>query len=71
MLNEFINKQVTIFFIGGQNVSKGTITEIDEKFVKYKTQMYEHIIPLTAIRNVQLQVGERPRNKAVYYGGSA
>jgi hypothetical protein len=63
MLTEFHDKEVVIFFLDGQSVAKGKIIEIDERYVKYQDPSFLHIIPISSIRNVQLQTGERQTAK--------
>ncbi|NOU96329.1 hypothetical protein GC093_24380 [Paenibacillus sp. LMG 31456] len=65
MLREFLNQDVNIYFIDGQNVHGGKITDIDEKYVKYESDVYINIIPISSIRSVQLQTGERKNATAV------
>jgi hypothetical protein len=65
LLKEFLDQAVSIYFIDGQYLHGGKITNIDEKYVKYQTDAYANIIPISSIKNVQLETGEKKNATAV------
>jgi hypothetical protein len=54
MLSNLNGKEVTIYFLDGQHVSRGAIQEADDRFLTYTTPTESHIIPISSIRNIVL-----------------
>lgn len=61
MLNDLKGREVTINFLDGTSVKDGIIEEIDEHFVKYKSEFQLLYIPITSIRAVSIETKERQR----------
>ncbi|MHA6529702.1 hypothetical protein [Paenibacillus sp. BAC0078] len=63
MLTALLGQEVTIHFLDGSNVVGGVLEELDERFVKYRTEYQLLYIPITSIRAVAVETKprERPR----------
>lgn len=61
MLTALQGQEVTIHFVDGTSSRGGVLEEIDEKFVKYRTEYQDLYIPITSIRAVALETKERER----------
>ena len=61
MLTALQGQEVTIHFVDGTSSRSGVLEEIDEKFVKYRTEYQVLYIPITSIRAVALETKERER----------
>ncbi|WP_234993053.1 MULTISPECIES: hypothetical protein [unclassified Paenibacillus] len=63
MLEQLKGKQVLIHFLDGTHIGEGTLEEVDDKFVKYKTEYQELFIPVSSIRTVSVNLKERQKPK--------
>ncbi|AIQ46346.1 hypothetical protein R70723_11020 [Paenibacillus sp. FSL R7-0273] len=61
MLQELLGQKVAVHFLDGTSVREGVLEELDERFVKYRTEFQLLYIPLTSIRAVALETKERER----------
>lgn len=61
MLTALQGQEVTIHFVDGTSSRGGVLEEMDEKFVKYRTEYQVLYIPITSIRTVALETKERER----------
>ncbi|KUP23496.1 hypothetical protein [Paenibacillus sp. DMB5] len=61
MLKELLGQKVAVHFLDGTSVREGVLEELDERFVKYRTEYQLLYIPLTSIRAVALETKERER----------
>jgi hypothetical protein len=65
MLINLNGKEVTIYFLDGQHVSRGTIQEADDRFLTYATSTESHIIPISSIRNIVLNSENKPASHKI------
>ncbi|CAM4449883.1 MULTISPECIES: hypothetical protein [Paenibacillus] len=61
MLKELLGQKVAVHFLDGTSVREGVLEELDERFVKYRTEYQLLYIPVTSIRAVALETKERER----------
>lgn len=61
MLKELLGQKVAVHFLDGTSVREGVLEELDERFVKYRTEYQLLYIPVTSIRAVTLETKERER----------
>lgn len=61
MLAALKGKEVTVNFLDGTIARGGILEEVDERFVKYKTEYEVLYIPITSIRAIALDTKERER----------
>ncbi|MGN7760743.1 hypothetical protein [Paenibacillus sp. P46E] len=61
MLEALQGQEVTVNFLDGSSVRGGILEEIDERFVKYRTEYQVLYIPITSIRAVVVETKERER----------
>ncbi|AIQ51947.1 MULTISPECIES: hypothetical protein [Paenibacillus] len=61
MLQELIGQKVAVHFLDGTSVREGVLEELDERFVKYRTEYQLLYIPVSSIRAVALETKERER----------
>jgi hypothetical protein len=61
MLESLQGQVVVIHFLDGSNVSGGILEQIDDKFVKYRTEYQEIYIPITSVRTLSIDTKERQR----------
>ncbi|OKP81480.1 hypothetical protein A3844_26370 [Paenibacillus helianthi] len=61
MLEALQGQEVTVNFLDGSSVSGGILEEMDERFVKYRTEYQVLYIPITSIRAVVVETKERER----------
>ncbi|MBW4082238.1 hypothetical protein D3C76_412100 [compost metagenome] len=61
MLEALRGQEVSVNFLDGSSVRGGVLEEIDERFVKYRTEYQVLYIPITSIRAVAVETKERER----------
>ncbi|KWX78994.1 hypothetical protein AMQ84_08155 [Paenibacillus riograndensis] len=61
MLEALKGQEVSVNFVDGSSVRGGVLEEIDERFVKYRTEYQVLYIPITSIRAVAVETKERER----------
>jgi hypothetical protein len=61
MLAALQGQEVTVNFLDGSSVRGGVLEEIDERFVKYRTEYQVLYIPISSIRAVAVETKERER----------
>ncbi|KGE18991.1 hypothetical protein [Paenibacillus wynnii] len=61
MLSALVGKEVSVNFLDGFSAKGGILEEMDEKFVKYRTDFQVLYIPITSIRAITLDTKERER----------
>ncbi|AIQ68148.1 hypothetical protein [Paenibacillus graminis] len=61
MLEALKGQEVSVNFLDGSSVRGGVLEEIDERFVKYRTEYQVLYIPITSIRAVAVETKERER----------
>ncbi|MCL6601435.1 MAG: hypothetical protein K6T94_01050 [Paenibacillus sp.] len=61
MLLALQGKEVTINCIDGFSVKGGILEEVDDRFVKYRTDFQVLYIPITSIRAITIDTKERER----------
>ncbi|MEK8212819.1 hypothetical protein [Paenibacillus sp. FSL L8-0463] len=61
MLAALQGQEVTVNFLDGSTVRGGVLEEIDERFVKYRTEYQVLYIPISSIRAVAVETKERER----------
>ncbi|OKP84765.1 hypothetical protein [Paenibacillus sp. P32E] len=61
MLEALQGQEVTVNFLDGSSVRGGILEEMDERFVKYRTEYQVLYIPITLIRAVVVETKERER----------
>ncbi|CQR54847.1 hypothetical protein [Paenibacillus riograndensis] len=61
MLEALKGQEVSMNFLDGSSVRGGVLEEIDERFVKYRTEYQVLYIPITSIRAVAVETKERER----------
>jgi hypothetical protein len=61
MLEDLKGQKVAVHFLDGTSVRDGVLEELDERFVKYRTEYQVLYIPITSIRAVALETKERER----------
>ncbi|MEK5236300.1 hypothetical protein NST99_11485 [Paenibacillus sp. FSL L8-0470] len=61
MLVALQGQEVTVNFLDGSTVRGGVLEEIDERFVKYRTEYQVLYIPISSIRAVAVETKERER----------
>ena len=61
MLLALQGKEVTINFLDGFSAKGGILEEMDERFVKYRTDFQVLYIPITSIRAITIDTKERER----------
>ncbi|WP_379153910.1 hypothetical protein [Paenibacillus sp. sgz5001063] len=61
MLEALVGQEVTVNFLDGSSVRGGVLEEVDERFVKYRTEYQVLYIPITSIRAVVVETKERER----------
>jgi len=61
MLEALLGKEVTVNFLDGFSAKGGVLEEIEDKFVKYKTEFQVLYIPITSIRAITIDTKERER----------
>lgn len=59
MLEALKGQKVTVHFLDGTSARDGVLEELDERFVKYRTEYQVLYIPVTSIRAVALETKER------------
>jgi hypothetical protein len=60
LLKNLIGQEVTVYFIDGQHVSRGTLQEFDDTFITYRTPYESHFIPISSVRNIVVNSESRP-----------
>lgn len=61
MLKALQGQEVSINFLDGSSSRGGVLEELDERFVKYRTEYQVLYIPITSIRAVAVETKERER----------
>ncbi|KWX71294.1 hypothetical protein D3C73_589700 [compost metagenome] len=61
MLEALKGQEVSVNFLDGSSVRGGVLEEIDDRFVKYRTEYQVLYIPITSIRAVAVETKERER----------
>ncbi|MCE3200180.1 hypothetical protein JI735_21070 [Paenibacillus sonchi] len=61
MLEALKGQEVSMNFLDGSSIRGGVLEEIDERFVKYRTEYQVLYIPITSIRAVAVETKERER----------
>ncbi|MNC79961.1 hypothetical protein D3C75_1326030 [compost metagenome] len=61
MLEDLKGQKVTVYFLDGTSVNGGDLEELDERFIKYRTEYQQLYIPISSIRAVALETKERER----------
>ncbi|GGG14334.1 hypothetical protein [Paenibacillus abyssi] len=61
MLESLQGKEVIITFLDGAHISGGVLEQVDDKFVKYRTEYQEVYIPISSIRTLAIDTKERQR----------
>ncbi len=61
MLEALKGQEVSVNFLDGSSVRGGVLEEIDQRFVKYRTEYQVLYIPITSIRAVAVETKERER----------
>lgn len=61
MLEALQGKEVTVHYLNGYSSEGGILEEVDEKYVKYRTEFQMLYIPISSIRAVIVDTKERER----------
>lgn len=61
MLTALQGQEVTVHFLEGSSARGGVLEQVDDRFVRYRTEYQVLYIPITSIRAVEVETKERER----------